>query len=204
MKSFALLICLLMLVCAPQAKAEAAPVGGTDIQQIQNTGLTTMGEYIEALKPTGFSWYYEGDATGITEFLLTVPGGDVSLRVDNALDYQDDDQGLEGASSLSGDVLNLQARVVGASWDGPELTLVKLPRGLALGATTEQLKAAIGGLEFVEMDPEEPEEDFTQAASCELMIPEDEDAWHEYYGFDFFLKDDKLAMAQMWYGTDAE
>lgn len=197
-------LCLMLMLCPVLARAEALPISREDIDFVANTGLTTMGDYIDALKPLEFSWFFEGDATGNTLFTLTVEGGSVTLLVRDAQDYQNDEEGLVGATQLSGAVLGQAAKLLEAYWDGEAFTLIKLPRGLKLGDTKEQLLTAIGGLELAGLEADEFEEGYDETASCMIDFPEDDAEWQEHSGFDFFLKDGKIAQAQMWYYTDAE
>ncbi len=201
-KLFSLALCLMLVLCPLCVRAEALPLNADDVKQITETGFTTMGEYVEALKPTFYSWYYEGDATGVTYFDLEVPGGGVTLSVSDVPDYQDDDQGLEGVSELKGDVLTKEATLVGASWETEQLSFVFLPRGLKLGDSKEKLEQAFPDLDWTAAA--EGEDTYEEAASIMLTVPEDPEQWHQYYGLDFFVKDGVIEMAQYWYSTDAE
>lgn len=219
-KLLTLAVCLVLLFCATGALAEVLPITKADIDQMCNTGMSTLQEYVDALKPTEYTWYFEGAATGATCFTLIVPGGSVSLQVLDAEDYQDDDQGLEGATSLSPEVLKLAASLCGASWESDAMGFVFMPREIKLGDSKEKVLSSIGELELTEMavgegeddeelevDPETdeaPGDDYDEVASCQLTLPEDPNQWHEYYGFDFFFKQGELEMAQYWYSTDPE
>lgn len=205
MKRVLMLMLCLMLMVPMMAHAEPAPFSAADIAEMRNNGMTTVNDYITALNPSEITWYFEGEATGCTCFTLIVDGGSVTLSVVDAIGYQDDEAGYDGATSLSGDVLDLEASFIGANWETEALSAVKLPRGLKLGDSKSAIEATLSDVEFIELAPDESEDIYDVAGSCLLTLPEgDEDGWHEYFGIDFFLKDDVVVMAQMWYTADAE
>lgn len=199
-----LALCLTVLALPAFALADAAPIAKEDIDAITHSGYETVQDYIDAFQPTEFSWAFEGEATGITTFTLAVQGGNISLNVVDAKQYQDDETGLVGSAKLEGDVLSKQAELIGAYWEDATFEKLALPRGLKLGDTKEQMQSAIGELEFASLEPGEFEEGYDETASCMLSIDLDGSDWQEHYGFDFYLFEGKLNQAQLWYYSDAE
>ena len=196
-------VCLILMCTTAFASAQGEPIEIADVMHVQQTGRKTIGEYYEALKPSELNWFYEGDETGYTCFMFTIGSDSVTLRVAGATDYQNDEEGMDGDTSLTGDVLNLPATVVEAVWTGNGLEkVVMLPRGIKLGDTRDSLEQTISELEFFSIDPEETDEGVTEGASCSLDEPEQGEVTNDYYGFDFFLKDGALLQAQMWYASE--
>lgn len=199
-----LALCIIALTLPMIALAEAAPITQADIDAITHNNHETVQSYIDDFKPTEYSWFFEGEATGNTVFTMTVPGGNISIIVADAKNYQDDEKGLVGSDKLEGDVLQKSAALISTYWEDATFDKIALPRGLKLGDTKEQLQQAIGGLEFASLEPGEYEEDYDETASCMLSIDAEGSDWQEHYGFDFYLKEGKLTQAQMWYYTDSE
>ena len=55
----------ILLVASPVALASAAPFTQADVEDISE-GLASVGDYVDALAPTSYSWVYQGAATGAT------------------------------------------------------------------------------------------------------------------------------------------
>ena len=201
---FMLTLALCLALLSSCALGEALPLTLEDLEPIINGEFRTLGDYHAAFSPTGYSWYFEGEATGVTVFTLEVDGGILSLGVDDAKRYQDDEQGLVGAPSIDADVLLKEATVISVYWDDPSFDKIPLPRGLMLGDGKQQMQERIGALEFASLEPGEYEEDYDETASCVLTVSHEGTDWQTYYSFDFFLNQGLLAQVQMLFYTDAE
>ena len=196
---------LALLPFALTALAEGpAPIDTEDILALQQLGFATVADYADAFSPSQYTWDFEGEATGITAFTLSVEGGSVSIHVADAVKYQDSEQGLMGAYALEGDVLSQPAFLSGVYWENESLTQIPIPRGLKLGDAKQQLQSVVGGLEFASLEPGEFEEEYDETASYTLVLSQEGSEWQEYYGFDFFLNQGILSQVEMIYYTDAE
>lgn len=201
-----LVIVLCFLVLAVPAFADApGPLTMDDVELIVHGEYETVQDYIDAFAPTEYSWYYEGEATNTTVFTLGATLGGISLAVADAKKYQNDEEGFIGADALKGDVLEKPAELVGVYWEGAGFDKLPLPRGIKLGDSKEKLQATIGNMAYGSLEPGEYEENYDETASYTITLEADgAEGWKQYYAFDFFLSEGKIAQVQMQYYTDAE
>lgn len=197
----AILAAVLMLLCALPALAapQTDSLSKAEVDMMLDTGLTTLGEYAQALSARYFTWNYLGAATGETEFTLDVPGGAVTLNVSEASAYQDGAGGLVGADQIANDVLALPARLTGCVWENRALTRVYAPGGLKIGDNADALKAAFPQAEI--SDISEYDIGFEQRARLRYATPDD---WKEYYLVDCYLADGRIALIRYSHWTDPE
>jgi len=139
--------CLAILLCAmPLALSETAPEPFTkaDVEQISG-GLVTVGDYVAALKPTSYSWVYEGPATGQTYLTLRTEADGVELG-EATLVVSPEDELIDGAETGERETLpeglsGLGAWLKSARWMSKDYAL-PFVRGVKPGAAQADVVAA--------------------------------------------------------------
>lgn len=192
---------VLLLLCALPAGAAPATDSLTepDVSVMLDTGLTTLGEYTEALGARYYTWSYLGAATGETEFTLDVPGGAVSLTVLEAPEYQDDAAGLIGSDQLDEATLALPATLSGCIWENRALVSPAAPGGVLIGDSKDALLAAFPKAETT--DVADYRIGYDQRVSVLYATPDD---WKEYHQVDYYLSNGSVALIRYTHWTDPE
>ena len=199
LKRIVLLLLCLLLALPLVAVAESAVLTIDDVNALTDNGNKTVQDYINTFTPDQITWEYMGAPSGETAFTLGVAGGSVTISVKDAKNYQDADEGIVGASTLKGSVLEKDAQLIGVYWFDEALQIFPLPHGIKIGTPRDELAQAISGIEFLALEPGEVEDDYDETAWCSLTLPSGEDC-----AFDFFLQEGLLNQVQMSIYADAE
>jgi hypothetical protein len=226
-------ILAILLIAVPAALAETAPAPFTqaDVEQISE-GFATVGDYVAALSPTGYSWVYQGAATGETYLTLRTEADGAELG-EATVAVALDDALIDGAESGERETLpegleDKEAYLVGARWMSADYALPFI-RGVKPGASKADVVAA-----FFSRNPEEPEysiQDINPAVDeswsigdgsapiggsfsyCEdgsasyvygWCTLDDPDEWREYYTLTYTIPSDTVASIELVYSTDPE
>ena len=200
MKKAITCLVLMLLFALPAGAAPATDsLTEADVRAMQDTGLSTLGEYAQALGARYYTWSYLGAATGETTFTLDVPGGAVSLTVLDAPAYQDDIAGLVGSDTLDEAALALPATLTGCVWENRALALPVAPGGMLIGDSGDALLATFPNAETT--DVSDYGIGYDQRVSVLYATP---DEWKEYDQIDYYLKDGSVALISYTHWTDPE
>jgi hypothetical protein len=227
-------ILAILLIAAPAALADTAPAPFTqaDVEQISE-GFATVGDYVAALSPTGYSWVYQGAATGETYLTLRTETdngaelGEATISV--ALDGELIDSAETGErATLPEGLEDKEAWLVGARWLSANYAL-PFVRGVKPGAAQADVVAA-----FFSNSAEEPDytiqdinpavdetwligggsmpiggsfnhyEDGSTACVYSWCTLDEPDEWREYYALAYTFPVDTVSSIELSYFTDPE
>ena len=108
------------------------PFNESDIDALAGDFLTVR-DYVDVMKPTAYSWSYEGAATGNTYITAQNNMGSVTLIV--YAETINGEQYGDGETALDDDTLALDASLYGARWMDSSFEIVDPVRGIKVGAT---------------------------------------------------------------------
>lgn len=223
----------ILLIASPVALAETAPAPFTqaDVDGI-SVGFATVGDYVAALAPTGYSWVYQGAATGETYLTLRTEADGAELGEATVVVPLDGEL-IDGAETGERETLpegleDKEAYLVGARWMSAHYALPTI-RGVKPGAAKADVVQA-----FFSRNAEEPEytiQDINPAVDetwyigaesaplggssshCEdgstsyvygWCTLDDPDAWREYFTLTYTIPSDTVAAIELSYFTDPE
>jgi hypothetical protein len=223
-----------LLIASPVALAESAPAPFThaDVKGISD-GLATVGDYIAALAPTGYSWVYQGAATGETYLTLRTEAADGTELGEATVAVALDGELIDGAETGEREtppvgLFEKEAYLVGARWMSADYALPAI-RGVKPGAAKADAVAA-----FYSRNAEEPEytiQDINPAVDETWYIGNESaplgggsshcedgstsyvygwctldapDEWREYFTLSYTIPADTVAAIDLSYFTDPE
>jgi hypothetical protein len=127
---------------APKEQYEQStqPFREQDVAQVIE-GLQTVGDYVDAVSPSNYEWFYIGDVTGETQLTLHNPDGMVAL---NIIAPGGVISGMaEGvADELPADILLLEGSLAAIEWLSPRFLAVPTVRGVNVGDSKDKVLAA--------------------------------------------------------------
>jgi hypothetical protein len=221
----------LLLVASPGALASAAPFGLADVQDISE-GLTSVGDFVDALAPTSYSWVYQGAATGATYLTMHTDANGSELGEATIVLYVEgeliDGQETGERETLPEGLEKNDAWLVGARWMSADYALPAI-RGVKPGAAEGDVVKA-----FFSNSAEEPSytiqainpdvdetwvinggtvpiggsvnrfEDGSKAFVYGWCTPDYPEEWREYYALTYTIPTDTVASIELSYATDPE
>lgn len=139
-----LLLALLLIAagCAAGGTQEVyeqstEPFSQQDVADILQ-GLETVGDYVNAMDPTNYSWFFIGEATGETQLTLNNPDGRIAIR------FKTPDGTIGGlvegeSEQLPAEILELKAIAVSIEWLNEYFSAIPTIRGIEVGAPEEKV-----------------------------------------------------------------
>lgn len=140
-------LCLLMVFLTFLAvlgceryEQNTVPFTAADVSSVLQ-GFETVDDYVKAVKPTNFEWFYIGDTTRETQLTISNPDGRVMLRFvakDGKIGGNAEGQAME----LHSDILALKASVVGIEWLTADFAGIPTVRGLRIKDSRKKVQSA--------------------------------------------------------------